>query len=112
MINYFLVASAVLATAYVSAISGKHYDIAVVVALAGTALTVLVFVLGRGQRRAAAEAEPALAELQGRIADRLKIDSFLVYQPHERVPSDIRVRLAFGLAALLSIGSVLYALIH
>jgi hypothetical protein len=41
VINYFFVASAVLATAYVSAINGKHYPLAAVVALAGTGLTAI-----------------------------------------------------------------------
>jgi hypothetical protein len=39
MINYFLVASAVLASAYVSAINGKQYFVAAAVALAGIGLT-------------------------------------------------------------------------
>jgi hypothetical protein len=45
VVNYFLVASAVLATAYVSAITGKHYPLAAVVALAGLGLTVVTFLI-------------------------------------------------------------------
>lgn len=112
VINYFIVASAVLVTAYVSAISGKHYAVAVVIALSGAALAALVFVVGRRQRGYAAEAEPALAELQGRVADRLKIASFCIAQPQGRIRRDLSVRIAFGLAAALSIGSLLYAIIH
>ena len=41
LLNYYFVAIAVLASAYVSAISGKHYGIAAAVALSGTALTAL-----------------------------------------------------------------------
>ena len=51
VINYFLVASAVLATAYVSALDGKRYAVPAVIALAGAALTGLAFILGRRQRR-------------------------------------------------------------
>jgi hypothetical protein len=80
VINYFVVAGAVLATAYVSAISGKHYAIAVAVSLSGTALTALAFLIGLRQRHYAAEVEPALAELQGRVADRLNINSFRIVQ--------------------------------
>lgn len=110
VINYFIVASAVLATAYVSAISGKHYAVAVVITLSGTALTALAFVVGRRQRGYAAE--PALAELQGRVAERLKIASFCVAQPQGRIRRDLSVRIAFGLAIAFSIGSWLYAIIH
>jgi hypothetical protein len=38
VINYFIVASAIVATAYVSAINGKQYAIAAVIALSETAL--------------------------------------------------------------------------
>ena len=64
VVNYFLVAIAVLATAYVSALNGKHYAIAAVIALSGAALTGLTFMTGYRQRRTAAAGELALAELQ------------------------------------------------
>jgi hypothetical protein len=110
VMNYFVVAGAVLATAYVSAISGKHYAIAVVVSLSGTALGALAFLIGRSQRHRAAEAEPALAELQSRIAERLDIGSFKVIQPRPHRESSVRI--AFALAILLSLGSAMYALVH
>jgi hypothetical protein len=46
VINYFLVASAVLATAYVSAINGKHYPIAAVIALSETAIAAATYIIG------------------------------------------------------------------
>jgi hypothetical protein len=49
VINYFLVASAVLATAYVSAINGKHYPIAAVIALSETALAAVTYTIGIGK---------------------------------------------------------------
>jgi hypothetical protein len=112
VINYFVVAGAVLATAYVSAITGKHYAIAVVVSLSGTALAVLAFLIGRRQRLYAAQAEPALLELQGRIAERLSIDSFRILPPSRGMYALGAVRIAFGLATLLSLGGALYALVH
>jgi hypothetical protein len=110
VMNYFVVAAAVLATAYVSAIGGKHYAIAVVVSLSGSALAALTFLIGRSQRARAAEAEPALAELQRRVAERLDIASFRVIQPTPH--RDSGVRIAFGLAILLGLGSAMYALVH
>jgi hypothetical protein len=113
VINYFLVAIAVLATAYVSAINGKHWAIAVAIALSGATLTAVTFMVGYRQRRWAAVGELALAELQKRVADRLMIDSLrMVGSEAGKVPNYYPVRLAFALALLLSIGSVLYALIH
>jgi hypothetical protein len=112
VINYFVVAGAVLATAYVSAISGKHYAIAVVVSLAGTALAALAFIIGLRERRYAAEVQPALAELQGRIADRLNIDSLRIIPPRPGTRGTPQVRIAFGLAIVLSLGAALYALVH
>ncbi len=113
VVNYFLVAIAVLATAYVSAIDGKHYGIATVIALSGAVVTAVAYALGRQQRYAAAAAEPGLAALQNRIADRLGIDliRFGKSQPGT-VPRYHLSGIAFGLAGLLSIGAALYALIH
>jgi hypothetical protein len=113
VINYFLVAIAVLATAYVSAINGKHYAIAAAIASSGAVLTAVTFLIGYRQRRWAAVGELALAELQNRVADRLMIDSLrMVVSEAGKVPNYFPVRLAFALALLLSIGFVLYALIH
>lgn len=112
VINYFVVAGAVLATAYVSAISGRHYAIAVAVSLSGTALAALAFLIGLRQRHYAAEVEPALAELQDRVADRLNIDSLRIVRLGTMMHRELSVRIAFGLAILLSLGSALYALVH
>ena len=112
VINYFIVAAAVLATAYVSAIGGKHYAVAVIVALSGTALAALAFILRRRQRRYAAEVEPALGEIQARIAKNLSLPSFQVVKPAGREQRDNVIRLAFRLAVLLSAGSAIYAAVH
>ena len=112
VINYFLVAIAVLATAYVSAINGKHYAIAVAIALSGAVLTAATFEVGQRQRRRAAVGEVALAALQNRVADRLMIDSLRMVGSEIGPKFYFPVKLAFGLALLLGIGAVLYALIH
>ena len=69
-------------------------------------------IAGGSQRRFAKVAEPALTELQVRVADRLKIDSFRIMDSARNVESDLYVLITFGLALLLTVGAALYALIH
>ena len=113
VVNYFFVAGAVLATAYVSAINGKHYAIATVLALAGIALTTMTFFIGLLVRQSAYPAGPALDELRQRVFGRLKIES--VYEI--RVPPAVRLArlatpIAVALALLLNVAALLYAVIH
>ena len=106
-------ASAVLATAYVSAINGKHYVIAAVIAMSEAGLATVTYVLGRRERRSARAARPALRQLQGRIADRLKMDEFRMQgQPPAARAGRLAVRIVFASAVMLSIAAALYALIH
>jgi hypothetical protein len=113
VVNYFLVAMALLANAYISALNGKHYAIAALVALSGVGLTAITFAVGYQQMRTAARGELALAELQDRIAGRLEMNLIRMAKPVPAtalryVPSWI----AFFLAGLLAVGAALYALIH
>ena len=113
VVNYFFIASAVLATAYVSAINGKHYAIATVLALAGIALTTMTAVIGLVEWQLAIPAVQALNELRSRVGRRLKID----YVPERRVPLGLRLApfawpTAVGLALLLNVAAQLYAVIH
>jgi hypothetical protein len=112
-VNYYIVATAVAITAYISAINGKHYGLAAALAVAGLALTVIacagVFYLVN----TAALAEPALTEMQERIGDRLRTDSMRI----ARLQIGIRQRRAgaialFGPAAAFDVSALLYALIH
>ena len=75
MVNYFLVSSAILATAYAAAINGKHYGIAVVLSLAEIGITAFVVLLVLRELRSAASVVPALVEVRDQIAIRLKTDS-------------------------------------
>ena len=81
VVNYFLVATAILATAYVSAINGKHYPIAAGPAVTGIALTTLTLVIGMRQREVAYPESRMMAELDARIIQKLKIESVRLLEP-------------------------------
>jgi hypothetical protein len=113
VINYYLVASAILFTAYTSAINGKDYGVAAALALAGLGLTALTAAAVLGGVNTAALAKPGLTELQNRIAGRLRTDpirtaTFEVGIPRRRVI----VAVTFGLGSLFNISALIYALIH
>ena len=113
MLNYYLVATAILFTAYTSAINGKHYGIAAGLALAGLGLTALVIAALLHELKAAALAEPPLGELQDRIVGRLRVDSIRMASRQTGVRGRrAAVVIAFGLATLLNISALLYALFH
>lgn len=115
MINYFLVASAVLATAYVSAINGKQYPLAAVVALVGMGLTAVASLIELRQSLQVSLAGPVLGELQRRVANRLNFDlgtSRNLTWTGRMALSIVPVAIALGLALLVNISALLYALIH
>ncbi|MEU5259586.1 hypothetical protein [Amycolatopsis sp. NPDC021455] len=112
VVNYFLVAIAVLATAYVNAMNSKLYAVAAVIGLASAALTAASFSAGIQQRRLASKSELALSDLQDLIATRLEVDSFrMVQNPPVRTPRYVPSLIAFGVSGVLCLGSVLYALL-
>src|SRR5580693_1133342 len=68
LFNFYLVATAIVLTAYTSAINGKHYGVAAALAIAGLGLTALTAVAVLVEGNAAAQAIPGLTELQNRMA--------------------------------------------
>jgi hypothetical protein len=58
ILNYYIVVSAILFTAYASAINGKHYSIGATIAAAGLAFTVQTAMTEVYQVNAAARAVP------------------------------------------------------
>jgi hypothetical protein len=114
MINYYLVATAILITAYTSAVNGKHWGFATTIALAGLGLTAAALTAALHERRVADVAVPALTELQERIAGRLHISSMCIFTNGEAQIRGTRPALAMGLglATLLNIGALSYALVR
>jgi hypothetical protein len=115
IVNYYLIAAAVLANAYVSAFNARLYAVAAVIALTGLALIVVTSVMSSRQRQLAKHSERALIELQDRVADRLGIDAFRIQRDtskESRFRGAPFAHVAIGIAALLSAAAVAYALVH
>jgi hypothetical protein len=118
VINYYLVAIAVLATAYVSALNAKLYAVAVAIGLSGAVITFVSFAVGFRQRRMATLGEAALAEVQNRLADRLRIEELRMTGRWPGLgkplgsPGAALPLAAFALAGLLNIAAVFYAVIR
>jgi hypothetical protein len=71
VINFYLVAAAITFNAYISAINGNHYGVAAALAISGLALSAIASMAVLHAINADARAEPALAQLQDRVAARL-----------------------------------------
>jgi hypothetical protein len=114
-IYFFLLTSAVLGTAYVSALNGHQDVIAGAVALADCAAAGATYLIFHRQSKIAHLADGPLKEIQGRIADELGIDSLRM---GERIPSGRQVQwrrssfilnVSFSLVIALSLAAALYA---
>ena len=110
-LNYYLVATAILITAYTSAINGKHYNIAVGLAVTGLGLTAVAFAAVVHEVNSAGLAIHALAKLQDKVAARLGVDEIrMVRYEVGKVERRTAVSLTFGLSALANTGALVYAL--
>ena len=113
VVNYSLVAGAILATGYVGAINGKHYPLAALVAVAGTGLTAITALLVIRQNLQTDSAEPVLARLQDRVVGTSLARPTGTEHWIERVfRSGVPGTIALGVSLLVDIGALLYALIH
>ncbi|TYK53068.1 hypothetical protein [Actinomadura decatromicini] len=111
VLNYFLIATAILATAYVSALNNGNDVVAALVAATGIPLSLITFAVGYQQRRLATVGELALVEIQDRLAIKLGLNSFRMAAPLPRwAPRFIPSYIAFLLALALSIAATAYAL--
>jgi hypothetical protein len=75
VINFYIVATAILITAYASAINGKQYGFAAAVAVAGLGITGIASSAALFEVRTAGLVKPGLAEMQERVGGRLRTDS-------------------------------------
>lgn len=109
-LNYYLVATAILFTAYTNVI-GKRNGIAAAVAIAGIVLTLLALMAALYEVNAAFLAECPLDQVQARIAGRLHIGEFQMarHLPANRQRQAVVV-ITFGAATLLDIAGLVYAL--
>jgi hypothetical protein len=113
VVNYAMVGGAILATAYVGAINGKHYPLAALVAVAGTGLTAITALLVIRQNLQTDAAEPVLARLQDRVvgtslARTTGTGHWIARVARSGVPGMI----ALGVALLVDFGALLYAVIR
>ena len=90
VINFYIVATAILITAYASAIHDKQYGLAVVITAGGLVLTAIASVSSLSAVNTGGLAEPGLAEMQERVGDRLRTDSMRI----ARLQGGLRLRLA------------------
>jgi hypothetical protein len=110
VINFYLVAAAITFSAYTSAINEKHYGLAAAVAIAGLGLIFIASMATLYVVNGAALSEPALAELQDRVADKLNIDSIRIARSQVRMGlRRVGLAITFGFATLLNISALLYA---
>jgi hypothetical protein len=99
MLNFAVVAFALLSAAYVSALSDKLYGIAGAVALLAATVATTASLTARRQRQIAWVAADPIREIQRRLAADLGIDSLRILE--RSPPARSRWRSAMWLAAVL-----------
>lgn len=94
ILNFYLLAIAVLTTAYVSALNARNHVVSVAVALAGAAVTACAYMVGARQDHVARMALTSIQEVETRLADTLDIDSVRLVEQYraERKLSTYAVR--------------------
>jgi hypothetical protein len=110
LLDYYLVAIAILFAAYTSAINGKHYGLAVALTVAALLLTALTTAGGLAVVNDVSRAQPALDQLQKRIADKLDIkDVNMAKFQKGKTWSRTTAVITVGAATLVWISGLVYA---
>ena len=119
VLNFFLLASAVMSAAYVSAINGRLHTVAGAIALIGVTVSGAAYFVGRRQRDVARLAVAPLKEIESRLAIDLSIDSLRMTgraEEHRKLwwhNPTVTANVVFPLAAVVSVAAAIYAwLIH
>ena len=82
VLNFFLLASAIMVAAYVSALSSHLYVVASAIGLIGAIVSSATFIVGKRQHDVANLGAAPIAELQSRLASTLNIDSLRMVERH------------------------------
>jgi hypothetical protein len=82
ILNFYLLAIAVLTTAYVSALNSRNHVVSVAVALAGAAVTACAYMVGARQDHVARVALTPIQEIEKRLAEGLNIDSLQLVEQY------------------------------
>jgi hypothetical protein len=104
ILNFYLLAMAVLTTAYVSGLNARNHVVSVAVALAAAAVTVSTYTVGARQDHVARLALVPIQEVENRLADELNIGSL-------RLVEQYRVRHRLSTYAARGIAHFIYPLI-
>lgn len=113
LINFYIVATALLVTAYANSINGKHYGFAIALAVVGLALTAIASASALNQATAGGKAEDALREMEDRVAGRLEADSIRIVKHQDGIRHTTRAAgITVGLAAGLFVAALIYAAIQ
>jgi hypothetical protein len=115
VLNCFLLASAVMSAAYVSAINGRLKLVAGAIALTGVAVSGAAYLVGRRQRDVARLSNVPLKEIQNRLASSLNIESLRMQERAEEGRkvwwrnATVTANVIFPLAAAVSAAAAAYA---
>jgi hypothetical protein len=110
LVNFYLVATALLVTAYANSINGKHYGFAVALAVVGLVLTAIASASALNQATAGGKAENALSVMENRIAARLDADSIRIVKHQGGIRyTPAAAGIMVGLAAGLFVAALIYA---
>ena len=115
VLNFFLLASAIMVAAYVSALGSHLYIVASAIGLIGAIVSSATFLVGKRQSDVANLGAAPMTELQSRLASALNIDSLRMV---ERYPSSrslpiggrAAAYLIFPITLIASMAATAYAL--